>query len=58
MSMLLFKAAVKGHNSLPSPFWLIAAVIGTLVAMAVLTMIPALLGARDSVAEVLASEAG
>jgi putative ABC transport system permease protein len=57
LGLLLFKVAVKGSNGLPSPLWLIATVVGTLVVMAALTMVPALLGTRESVAEVLASEA-
>lgn len=52
----LFTAAVHG-GSLPPVSWLVAAVIGTLIAMAALTVAPAQLGARQPVAEVLASEA-
>jgi putative ABC transport system permease protein len=57
LGLLLFKAAVKHGTGIPSPLWLIATVVGTLVVMAILTMIPALVGTRQSVAEVLASEA-
>ena len=57
LGLLLFKAAVKGPGGLPSPLWLVATFVGTLVVMAALTMVPALLGSRQSVAEVLASEA-
>jgi putative ABC transport system permease protein len=57
LGLLLFMAAVKGRGGLPSPLWLIATFVGTLVVMAALTMVPALLGARQSVAEVLSSEA-
>lgn len=52
----LFPAAVHG-GGLPPVSWLVATVIGTLIAMAALTVVPAQLGARRQVAEVLASEA-
>jgi putative ABC transport system permease protein len=51
----LFKAAVHG-GTLPPPTWLAAAVLGVLVAMAGLTIVPATIGARQPVAEVLQSE--
>jgi putative ABC transport system permease protein len=57
LGLLLFKAAVKGSNGLPSPLWLIATVVGTVVVMAGLTVVPAWLGTRQGVAEVMASEA-
>ena len=53
LGLLLFKAAVKGSNGLPAPLWLIATVVGTLVVMAALTIVPARIGARRPVAEVL-----
>jgi putative ABC transport system permease protein len=58
LGLLLFKAAVHG-GTLPSALvlWLAAAVLGTLVAMAGLTVVPAMIGARQPVAEVLQSEA-
>ena len=52
----LFEVAVK-HGSLPPVTWLVAAAIGTLVAMAALTIIPARIGARQPIAEVLSAEA-
>ena len=51
----LFKVAVHG-GSLPPVSWLAAAALGTLVAMAALTIVPARLGTRHPVAEVLQSE--
>jgi putative ABC transport system permease protein len=56
LGLLLFKAAVKGSSALPAPLWLIATVVGTLVAMAALTVIPARIGARRPAAEVLQAE--
>jgi putative ABC transport system permease protein len=52
----LFKATVKS-GALPSPLWLIATVIGTLVAMAALTVVLARIGSMQSIVEVLQSEA-
>jgi putative ABC transport system permease protein len=51
----LFKAAVHG-GSLPPVTWLAAAALATLVAMAALTIVPALIGTRQPIAEVLQSE--
>jgi putative ABC transport system permease protein len=51
----LFKVAVHG-GSLPPVSWLAAAALGTLVAMAALTIVPARVGTRHPVAEVLQSE--
>jgi putative ABC transport system permease protein len=51
----LYKAAVHG-GSLPPVSWLAAAALGVLVAMAALTVVPARIGARHPVAEVLQSE--
>jgi putative ABC transport system permease protein len=56
LGLVLFKAAVKS-GSLPSPLWLVATVIGTLVAMAALTIVPARIGSMQSIIEVLQSEA-
>jgi putative ABC transport system permease protein len=53
----LFKVAVS-HGSLPSPLWLIATVIGTLLVMAALTVIPARIGSMQSIVEALQAEAG
>jgi putative ABC transport system permease protein len=55
LGVLLFKTAVK-HGSLPPVTWLAAAALGALVAMAALTVIPARMGTRHPVAEVLQSE--
>jgi putative ABC transport system permease protein len=57
LGLALFKVAVHG-SALPSSLfvWLGATVVGTLAAMAVLTCVPALVGARESVAAVLQSE--
>ncbi|HXN37198.1 MAG TPA: FtsX-like permease family protein [Solirubrobacteraceae bacterium] len=52
----LFEVAVK-HGTLPPVTWLVAAAIGTLVAMAALTIVPARIGARQPIAEVLSAEA-
>jgi putative ABC transport system permease protein len=52
----LFKATVKS-GALPSPLWLMTTVIGTLVAMAALTVVPARIGSMQSIVEVLQSEA-
>jgi len=51
----LFKAAVHG-GPLPPVTWLAGAVLGTLVAIAALTVVPARIGTRQPVAEVLESE--
>jgi putative ABC transport system permease protein len=56
LGVLLFKLAVK-HGSLPPVTWLAAAALGVLVAMAALTIVPASLGARRPIAEVLSAEA-
>jgi len=45
-----------GPTTLPSALWLLAIVAGTLVAIAVLTAVPTLVGARRPVAEVLQAE--
>jgi putative ABC transport system permease protein len=52
----LFAAVVK-NGSVPPVSWLVAAVLGALIAMAALTAIPARLGSRHPVAEVLQAEA-
>jgi putative ABC transport system permease protein len=57
LGLLLFKAAVKSVGSLPPALWLVLMVCGTLAVVAVLTAVPARLGIRQPVAEVLASEA-
>jgi putative ABC transport system permease protein len=55
LGLALFKAEVH-HGSLPPATWLAVALLGTLVAMAALTIVPARLGSRQPVAEVLQSE--
>jgi putative ABC transport system permease protein len=52
----LFAAVVK-NGSVPPVSWLVAAVLGALIAMAALTAIPARMGSRQPVAEVLQAEA-
>ena len=52
----LFAAVVK-NGSVPPVSWLAAAVFGALIAMAALTVIPARMGSRQPVAEVLQAEA-
>jgi putative ABC transport system permease protein len=56
LGLVLFELAVK-HGSLPPVTWLAAAAIGILVAMVALTVVPARLGARQPIAEVLSAEA-
>ena len=51
--------AVRGNGSvltIPPTWWLAATVIGTVVVVGALTMIPARIGARRSVASVLQAE--
>jgi putative ABC transport system permease protein len=50
-------AAVVNNGSVPPVSWLVAAVLAALIAMAALTAIPARLGSRHPVAEVLQAEA-
>lgn len=52
----LFAVVVK-NGSLPPASWLAAAVLGALLVMAALTAVPARLGARQPVVEVLQAEA-
>jgi putative ABC transport system permease protein len=51
----LFKVA-SHVSAVPSAWWLAAAVLGTLVAVAGLTTIPARIGARRPAAEILQAE--
>lgn len=53
----LYRAAVKSDGAPPPVLWLVLTVLATLAVVAALTMVPALLGTRQPVAEVLASEA-
>ena len=52
----LFAAVVK-NGSVPPVSWLVAAVLGAVIVMAALTVIPARMGSRQPVAEVLQAEA-
>jgi putative ABC transport system permease protein len=52
----LFTPAVHG-GGLPPVSWLVATMIGLLIAMAALSVVPAQLDTRQQMAEVLASEA-
>jgi putative ABC transport system permease protein len=56
LGLALFKAAVK-DGTLPSPLWLVATLIGTIVAMAALTVIPARIASMQPIVEALSSEA-
>ena len=53
----LFKIAAKGLSGLPPAPWLIAAVLGAVVVMAALTSVPARIGTRRPVAEMLQAAA-
>jgi putative ABC transport system permease protein len=56
LGIALFKA-VGGHQTAsPSALWLVAAVLGTLLAVAGLTTVPALIGARTPAPQILQSE--
>jgi putative ABC transport system permease protein len=56
LGYVLFKLAVHGGR-LPPATWLVATVVGTLFVMACLTIVPALIGSREPVTEVLQFEA-
>jgi putative ABC transport system permease protein len=53
----LFKVAGHGLSGLPPVLWLVAAVLGTVVVVAALTSVPARIGLRRPVAEMLQTEA-
>ena len=53
----LFKVAGRGLSGLPPVLWLVAAVLGTVVVVAALTSVPARIGLRRPVAEMLQAEA-
>ena len=53
----LFKIAGHGLNGLPPVLWLVAAVLGTVVLVAALTIVPARIGLRRPIAEMLQAEA-
>ncbi|MGH3186176.1 MAG: FtsX-like permease family protein [Streptosporangiaceae bacterium] len=53
----LFKVAAHGLSGLPPAGWLVAAVLGTVLVVAALTSVPARIGLRRPVAEMLQTEA-
>jgi putative ABC transport system permease protein len=53
----LFKIAGHHLNGLPPVLWLVAAVLGTVLVVGALTSVPARIGLRRPVAEMLATEA-
>jgi putative ABC transport system permease protein len=53
----LFKVAGHGLSGLPPVLWLVAAVLGTVLVVAALTSVPARIGLRRPVAEMLQTEA-
>jgi len=53
----LFKVAAHHMTGLPPVLWLVAAVLGTVLAVAALTSIPARIGLRRPVAQMLQTEA-
>ena len=53
----LFKVAAHGLTGLPPVPWLVAAVLGTVLVVAALTSVPARIGLRRPVAEMLQTEA-
>ncbi|HTZ26968.1 MAG TPA: ABC transporter permease [Streptosporangiaceae bacterium] len=53
----LFKVAGHGLNGLPPVLWMAAAVVGTVVVVAALTSVPARIGLRRPVADMLQTEA-
>jgi putative ABC transport system permease protein len=55
LGLVLFKAAVHG-GTLPPATWLVAALLGTLAAIAALTILPARIGTRQPVTQILQSE--
>lgn len=53
----LFKVAGRHLTGLPPALWLVAAVLGTVLVVAALTSVPARIGIRRSVAEMLQTDA-
>jgi putative ABC transport system permease protein len=53
----LYKVAAHGVSGLPPALWLVAAVLGTVVVVAALTSVPARIGLRRPVAEMLQTDA-
>ncbi|MGO9780943.1 MAG: FtsX-like permease family protein [Streptosporangiaceae bacterium] len=56
LGILLFKAVGGHQTSAPSAMWVVAAVFGTLLVVAGLTAVPALIGTRIPVPQILQSE--
>jgi len=56
LGIVLFGAVSRHQSAPPSALWVTAAVLGTLLAVAELTTIPALMGARVPAAQILQSE--
>jgi putative ABC transport system permease protein len=58
LGIALYAAAGhSGQTMVPPAWWLAAAVLGTVLAVAALASVPALAGTRRSVAEILRAEA-
>jgi putative ABC transport system permease protein len=56
LGIVLFGAVSRHQSAPPSALWVTAAVLGTLLAVAGLTTVPALIGARIPAAQILQSE--
>jgi putative ABC transport system permease protein len=52
----LFKVATGNGGGTPDVLWLVAAAFGTLIVLGGLTSVPACIGSRQSIVEVLQSE--
>jgi putative ABC transport system permease protein len=57
LGIALISAASGGSSQVPSPLWLVVTVLGTLVVLAGLTSVPARIGSRQPVVEILQAEA-
>jgi putative ABC transport system permease protein len=57
LGIVLFGAVSRHQSAPPSALWVIAAVLGTLLAVAGLTTVPAKIGARIPAPQILQSEA-
>jgi len=56
LGLSLYEVAARGLNGLPPVLWLVAAVIGSVFAVAALTSVTARIGMRRPVAEMLQPE--
>jgi len=56
LGIALISAASGGSSQVPSPLWLVMTVLGTLVLLAGLTNVPARIGSRQPIVEILQSE--